>query len=311
VRVLVVGAGRMGRRHLRGLEGVADEVAVVDPRDDARREATAARSFATLDDALAAGPYDAAVLAETAAGRLERLRALVDAGIPSVLAEKPVEQSRERVAAAVETAAGADVRVNHFFRTLDLFSEIRARGGPFVLTVVGGAFGVACNGIHWLDLALHLSGDRGGRLLFGRLDEEAIASGRGERFRDFGGRALFGFDDGTTLFLSSSAGSSAPMQATIVQPTAQTVLLPHDAAAIAYRRDEQSDKPSYFYGADYGRSELMALTADDLWRSTERWARALAASEAPPHPTLAASQQAHSLLFDLLETSGDREFPIT
>jgi predicted dehydrogenase len=311
VKVLVVGAGRMGRRHLRGLAGVADELVVVDPREEARREAGAAESFATLEEALEGARYDAAVLAETAAGRLERLRAIVGAGVPSVLVEKPVEQSRDRVAAAVEAAGEADVRVNHFFRTLDLFAQVRARGGPFVLTVVGGAFGLACNGIHWLDLALYLSGDGGGRLLFGELDDAQIASGRGEQFGDYGGQALYGFADGTSLFLSSGSGSSAPMQATIVQPTAETVLFPHDAVAVAYRRAEGSDKPSYLYGADYERSELEALTPDDLWRSTERWGRAVAAGKAPSQPPLSASQQAHDLLFDLLELSGDRDFPIT
>jgi hypothetical protein len=291
--VLVVGAGRMGQRHLRGLAGIADELVVVDPREEARREAGAAESFAMLEEALGAARYDAAILAETAAGRLERLRAIVAAGVPSVLVEKPVEQSRDRVAAAVDAAGAADVRVNHFFRTLDLFAQLRARGGPFVLTVVGGAFGLACNGIHWIDLALYLSGDGGGRLLFGELDDSPISSGRGDQFGDYGGRALYGFADGSTMFLSSGSRSSAPMQATIVQPTAETVLFPHDAAAVAYRR------------------ELEALRPDDLWRSTARWGRAVAAGEPPSQPPLSTSHQAHELLFDLLELSGERDFPIT
>jgi Oxidoreductase family, NAD-binding Rossmann fold len=313
VKALVVGAGRMGLRHVRGLREVTEDVCVVDPREEARREAGVPQSFATLEAALEAESFDAVVLAETAAGRLERLLAVIAAGVPSVLVEKPLEQSRERVRAMLEAVRSrpADVRVNHFFRTLAVFASLRPRGGPFHVTVVGGAFGLACNGIHWIDLARHLSGDGGGRLLFGELDETPIGSGRGEQFRDFGGRALFGFDDGSRLFLSSDADSSAPMQATIVQPATETVLLPHDASAVAYRRDPASATPPYLYGAGYERSEGTALESDDLWRSTASWARGVAAGEAAPHPSLEISVLAHELLFDLLERSGEREFAIT
>ena len=313
MKVLVVGAGRMGLRHLRGLAEVTDDVHVVDPREEARRAAGAQASYATLEDALRETRYDAAVLAETADGRLERLRALLATGVRSILVEKPVEQSRERVRAALAaaTAPGADVRVNHFLRTLPLFEGLLALGGPFLASVVGGAYGLACNGIHWIDLVRHLSGDGGGRLSFGELDDTPIASGRGKRFRDYGGDAVFGFEDGSRLFLSSGPTSSAPMQVTIVQPAAATVLFPHDGAAVAYRRDATVDKPPFLYGADYERSEMPALGADDLTRSTERWARAVAAGEPPPHPSLESSARSHELLFDLLELSGDHEFPIT
>jgi predicted dehydrogenase len=315
VNVLLVGAGRMGRRHLRGLRAAGCAVTVVDPSPVAREAAgaDAAAAFESLADALAADAYDAAVLAETAAGRLERVAALAGAGMRSLLVEKPLEQSRARAhaLAAAATEAGADARVNHVFRTIGRFQELRALTGPFQLSVVGGAYGLACNGIHWLDLALYLSGDRGGRLLYGELDDVRIASGRGPLFGDFGGRALFGFDDGTRLFLSSDARSPAPMQATVVHAALESVLFPHDALAVDYRRDPKSETPPYRYGADFVRSESPALEADDLWRATEQWARGVAAGTPPPQPTIDRALVGHDLLFDLLETSGDHEFPVT
>ena len=308
---LVVGAGRMGLRHVRGLAAAGVGAAVVDPREQAREEALThpgvVRAFASLEEALAAEPYEAAILAETAAGRLERFEAIATAGISKLLVEKPVEQSRARVNALVAIARkrGVDARVNHFFRTLPLFDELRDAGAPFQMSVTGGAFGLACNGIHWLDLALYLSGDDGGTLLYGELDEVPIGSGRGAQFRDYGGRALFGFGD-SRLYLASAATSSASMHVVVEQPERQTVLLPRDERALVAERQPGTDLPAYRYGAGYVTRTVQALAADDLWRSTEHWVRG-----DDKHPTLAVSAVAHGLLFDLLETSGEREFAIT
>jgi hypothetical protein len=308
MRVLLVGAGRMGLRHLRGLHAAGAEVAVVDPRPEARAAVDGATAYAALEEALAAGGYDRAVLAETAAGRLERFRLVVDAGISTVLVEKPLEQSRARVAALVEAASAGrvDARVNHFFRRLDLFREARDAGGPFHVVVTGGAFGLACNGIHWIDLALFLSGDAAGRLLYGELDATPIASGRGADFRDYGGRGVYGFADGTRLYVSSAATSSAPMHAAVDQPSRQTILFPHDERAVVAERDPATALPAYRYGAGYLGREVPALEADELWRSTERWANGERLL-----PTVLESLRAHDLLFDLLETSGERHFAIT
>lgn len=288
----------MGRRHVRGVEAAGAEAITVDPRPDA------GAAFATLDEAIARGPYDAAILAETANGRLDRLRMLAEAGIPRVLAEKPLEQSRARVHELAETANGMDVRVNHYFRTLE---PIRAlRGEPFHLAVTGGAFGMACNGIHWIDLALFLSGDAGGALMHGELDSEPIASGRGAGFRDYGGRALYGFSDGSRLYLASAATSSAPMHAVLEQSARQLVLLPNEELAVRYDRASSNELPVYRYGAGYERSEAAALVGDDLWRSTVHWLH-----DGGEHPDVVTSVHAHDLLFDLLERSGEHVFAIT
>lgn len=307
VNVLLVGAGRMGIRHLRGLAEGGATANVVDPRADARSAITGAATYASVEEALAAGDYDAAVLAETAAGRLERFQRIAEAGIPRVLVEKPIEQSRTRTHAIVDVARrlGTDARVNHFYRTLPLFEELRRAGGPFHLSVTGGAFGLACNGIHWIDLAVWLSGGADGSLLHGELDDVVIESGRGPGFRDFGGRALFGFADGTRLFLDSVAASSAPMRVVITQRTRQTVIDPLELRTTVIERDPASTLPPYRYGADYHAHDSDPIQGEELWRSTTRW---LAGGS---HATLDESARSHDLLFDLLETGGQREFAIT
>jgi predicted dehydrogenase len=313
--VLVVGAGRMGKRHIQGLASGAHEVHAVDPWPEARSQATAlgATAHESIEEALYAGPYSAAVMAETAGGRLERLELLVGAGIRALLVEKPVEQSRERVRQTAELvrSSGVEARVNHFFRSLPIFEELRGAGGPNHVAVLGGAWGLACNGIHWIDLACYLSADAPGRLLYAALDRTPIASGRGPEFRDWGGRALFGFDDGTRLYLDSAAESSAPMHAVITGPARQTVLLPHEERALLYERDAAESLPAYRYGAGYSGREIAALEGESLVGSTRSWATAIERAEESALPDLERSVRAHDLLFDLLELEGEREFPIT
>jgi hypothetical protein len=306
--VVLVGAGRMGMRHLAGLvDAAAPEVRVVDPRPEARAEAERAassvRAYATLDEALEGG-VEAAVLAETAAGRLERVQAVVAAGAGRLLIEKPAEQSRGRFRELVAATRDTDARCNHHVRTLPFMRELREQGGPFQILVAGGAWGLACNGIHWIDVGVYLGG--GGRLLFGELEETRIASPRGAEFCDFGGRGVFGFDDGSRLVLASSSVSSAPMSAIVSMPRAQFFLDLHDDYAVAFRRDPASREPDYRYGAGYERSLLQGSHAVDLPGLTSAWYRGDRAL-----PTVEEAAPAHELLFDLLETGGGDRFPIT
>lgn len=96
------------------------------------------------------------------------------------------------------------------------------------------------------------------------------------------------------------------MHVVVDQPERQTVLLPDDERALVAERQAGTDLPAYRYGAGYVVRAIPALEVDDLWRSTQQW---IAGGGA--HPTLEVSVAAHDLLFDLLETSGDSEFPIT
>ncbi|WP_175985582.1 Gfo/Idh/MocA family protein [Microbacterium tenebrionis] len=90
-RVLIVGAGAMGRIHAAAVRAAGDVInAVVDA--DTRRARTldpGAELFLSVADALSAGGgLDAAVVATPSSAHLEQVRALAEAGVP-VLVEKP------------------------------------------------------------------------------------------------------------------------------------------------------------------------------------------------------------------------------
>lgn len=148
-------------------------------------------------------------------------------------------------------------------------------------------------------------------MLFGEIEATEIGSGRGPAFRDYGGRGLFAFEDGSRLFLSCSADSSASAIAAITLPDWQCVVDLEKDLAIVYERDFASTKPKYLYGADYTRREVSGIESVEFPEVTKGWIRWLEGRGKCSLPSLDEAALGHELLFDLLETSGGTEFAIT
>src|ERR1700742_1084522 len=91
-RMGLVGAGRMGRTHLRALAGsyILRVVAVADPLDSARAavEAPGISVHRDLAGMVRAGGLDGVLIASSSDTHLAGIAELADAGIP-ILCEKP------------------------------------------------------------------------------------------------------------------------------------------------------------------------------------------------------------------------------
>ncbi len=322
MNILLIGAGRMGIRHLRGTMGLNASVTVVDPRPEAIAEATKVHRESGASSSIRGFPhisavlektFDAAILSSTAQGRLEIFQAVMAKRIPHILVEKPVEQSRARFREFLNAAAtgGTTVRCDFYRRTLPFYDRFRNLNQPFALSVTGGAFGLGCNGIHWIDFAAHLSRSRKGRLLFGRIDETLIESGRGPLFGDLGGHGVFEFENGSRLDLQSIAQSSAPVVATLTFPGMQIVVDQDQDLAIIHERQPSSNMPNYRYGADYTRTEQLGVESADHSKVTQEWLQSIQSGSECRLPLLSDAAMSHELLFDLLESGGGKHFPIT
>ena len=139
VRVAVVGAGRMGRTHLRALAAApgADPAAVVEPVASVREELAAAglQTHASVEELLAAGGIDAALIAAPTDLHVELVAELAAAGLP-ILCEKPCGLRPHETADAMRSAAAAGIpfQVGYWRRFVPELVELRAE-------VVAGAFG--------------------------------------------------------------------------------------------------------------------------------------------------------------------------
>lgn len=144
VRIAVVGAGRMGRVHLEAL-ALTDRVvaaAVVDPDPAAAAHFAGAAhrraphsgsplaTFADADDLLAAGGYDAVLIAAPTTLHLDLVRRFAAADIP-VLCEKPCGLTAEEAAAAAAAAekAGVVLQVGYWRRFVPELRALRDRLG--------------------------------------------------------------------------------------------------------------------------------------------------------------------------------------
>jgi predicted dehydrogenase len=148
-RVLIVGVGSIGERHLRCFQKTDRcELIACEVNDKLRAEIQqrypAARAHATLEDALADGP-DVAVIATPAPLHLAQATRLVEAGA-HVLIEKPLCTTLDGLADLRTAIArtGKTVGVAYVYRVFPALAAMRAAlhsgrfGKPVQLVAVGG-----------------------------------------------------------------------------------------------------------------------------------------------------------------------------
>ena len=140
VRLAVIGAGRMGRTHLRALaraDGVA-VASVVEPVAAVREELAGIglRVWSSIDELLEHDGLDGAVVAAPTDLHLELVTRLAAAHVP-ILCEKPCgmrpDETREAVRAAAE--AGVVLQVGYWRRFVPALVALREQ-------LAAGAFGV-------------------------------------------------------------------------------------------------------------------------------------------------------------------------
>jgi predicted dehydrogenase len=321
MKILLLGGGRMGQRHLTGVLENAYAITLVEPKQEMQEmcrkivsdnSAIDFVSFSSVDD-LRDNNFDLAILSGPASGRLDQFKSLLKLGIKKFLIEKPLEQTRANTREFLKLAQEANVMVwsNHYRRSLDSYKELIALQEPLIITVTSGAMGLGCNGIHWIDFALHLTGQTSGKLLFGEIDELPIGSGRGPQFRDYGGRGLFSFPDGSRLFLSSTSASSAASVFSIMAQNQHWAVDQDAGKAIIHRQDKSLNHPNYLYGKDYSVDISEELERIDLVNHTSKFISDLKKGNDTGFPTLEMVLPGYELLFDLLECSGEKEFQFT
>jgi predicted dehydrogenase len=304
--------GVMGRRHLKGLVRAGFSVFACDPNPAAHAAARSELVQSGLpedclcfDQTLPAS-VDVAIFSETTTARFENFRSLLSrARVGRVLLEKPITANPDEhemyLSLAKANGIAERTQVNFIRRTwphVQHLADICSREKQFAMTLNGGAIGLGCMGIHYLDTFLCLSGDEMPAVRWANLSAETVKSGRGQQFEDFGGDFVLEGSRGR-LFASLSAGSSANV--------VMTVRGEHFMAQVDYnemqwkisRRRADSTMPFYRYGADYkiveqGRLEIPAMDA-----VTEGWALGRI-----DLPVLEQALVTHRLLDEILRAGG-------
>jgi myo-inositol 2-dehydrogenase/D-chiro-inositol 1-dehydrogenase len=159
-RIGLVGAGRMGRTHLAAISpsGLVTVAGVAEPDPQARAAAAAAGvpAYASMDELLAAGDLDGALIAVPTDRHVDVLGRVMAAGVPA-LCEKPCGLSVDEATtcAGLAADAGLVLQVAYWRRFVPELAALHQR-------ILGGELGdiLAVNCYQW-DAAPPVAGFRG------------------------------------------------------------------------------------------------------------------------------------------------------
>ncbi|MFM8867506.1 MAG: Gfo/Idh/MocA family protein [Ilumatobacteraceae bacterium] len=165
MKVAIIGAGRMGRRHVEACQRAGySVVALADTKIDAAKEAAAlapgAVAFDSVDGLLGMSGIDVVAIATTTVSHCELAIAAMEAGVRLVLVEKPLGRSLAECDEVIAVSQRTDSRVavNHPYRHMQHMRSLielmrsEAFGGVSSMHIVGGNGGLAMLFTHFVDL---------------------------------------------------------------------------------------------------------------------------------------------------------------
>ena len=336
MKILIIGAGRMGLRHAIGVSNATnvEKITIVDVSEDALKNAKVHLSdstnyqkftFRTSDYLDSNNNYDVGIIATTAQDRLSICKKVVRFGCEYILIEKPLGQNLSDVIRLVDffktTSAKAFVNLNmrlypDYLKLKNDIKNFSQFNGEKTITINTGTLGIGANGIHYLDYLIFLLDADEVKLISGKIDKEKIPSARGPQFNDFGGCCLLEFYANEikvgTAFISMSANSTVFGGIDIVSSHGRITINESSGKRIDYLRDSNSDMPMNRYHADYLKPLTYDFSSPPLSDLTKNWINSLS-NKKSVLPNLEESILAHQIMFEWLskDKSEDNHFPIT
>lgn len=332
MNVLIIGAGRMGVRHLQGVLNTKDceRVMMLDINPEALVSAAKAvkydpRLSTCLVSEFQAEAMDVCIIASTAKNRRPLIDLAVRCGCQWLMIEKPLGQSLKEVEDLIAYTATLPLTtvVNLNMRLYEPVRKLKAdlttlpqMQGDKTFTLNTGTLGIGCNGIHFLDEVFFLLDADHAEIVAAEIDDRLIPSGRGGDFCDFGGWAVIKFYKGVEycgkLMISMAADSPVFGGWEIVAPYARIVIDEIAATRRTLLRRIDSTMPLYRYAADFEEQPVEKYEAPFLGDLTTQWINGLSKG-INLLPELSESLKAHKLMFDWLSYSKTHQdnFPIT
>lgn len=338
MKVVIIGAGRMGVRHAQGIDTMTEisEICLTDISENSLIDATKAvanskniekfkfimaEDFAKLNET-----YDIAIIASTAGDRLETLSNVIQKKVKHVLLEKPLGQSVEEVKKIkdyLDQYPDVQSYVNFSMRLTPSLIQLKKdlqtipqMIGPKTISVNTGAIGIGANGIHLLDMCFFLFDADRATIVASEIEEIVIPSGRGPQFNDFGGWSVIKFYKNDEyqgkLLLSISATSTPFGPIEIIGSHGRIHYDEVRETRIDSLRNENSELPVYRYHGDYLPDSTLEFVSLTLSQLTHFWIDNLIKGERVL-PEVKDSVTIHEVLFDWLSKSKTHSklYPIT
>jgi predicted dehydrogenase len=277
--VAVVGAGRMGRRHMQVVKDLGLELAgICDVSAEALAAAAAEHRIGPerlFDDArrlLDVARPDCVIVATTAPTHGPYTRLAAEAGVRHVLCEKPMAVSLAECDRMIEVCAarGTRLAVNHQMRFMEQYTvprsiiESDAFGGLASVTVAAGNFGMAMNGTHYFEMFRFMTGEPP-ETVTAWFSARPVPNPRGPEFEDRAGAVRLVTASGKRFYMEIGDDQGHGVKVVYAGPRGQIVV---DELAgtmqLDIRREEHREAPTTRYGMPADRSERTLRPADSV-----------------------------------------------
>lgn len=276
-RLLLIGAGELGSRHLQSMVSVTgccidvvepDNVSVENARQRLAQVPNGARAVRFLQSInQLSSEYDFALIATGAAVRFELSQALLrHSKVHYLVLEKVLFQRPEHYAQMQLLIDQYQVKayVNCPRRCYPLYQQLKNFiSTPLRMQVQGNMWGMACNSIHFIDLVSFLTSESLLSVDTSRLGPSLPSKRAG--YLEVSGHLSCGFSQGSVLNLSSSKDEQLPLSVNIEVTCEDTIFKVDEVKGDVQKRGELepviSGLPMQY------QSQLTATVVSDLLSS--------------------------------------------
>lgn len=294
IRAVLLGAGRMGRRHLQAARDLnCHIVGVADPNNDAleitQKEQSLAPALLFTDPLrmLEQTRPECVIVATTAPSHGILTCAAAEVGAKYVLCEKPMATSLADCDRMMDVChrMGTRLAINHQMRFMEQYCEpkrILIEAGGFTgVQVCAGNMGAVMNGTHYFEMMRFMSGEPIAEVA-AWFSGERVPNPRGPDFFDQAGSIRAITNSGRRFYLECSADQGHGVTTTFAARYGQVFV--DELAGLMYatvRESSHRELPTTRYGMP-ATNTIRAIPAPDMVVLSRRVLQALLSGEDYP-----------------------------
>lgn len=296
MKTVVIGTGRMGRRHIQVVKEMGLElVGICDPMPEALTLAEKEQGipkeihFSDSAEMIKKLRPECVVIATTAPTHCEYTCLAAENGAKFILCEKPMAISMQQCDQMLDACKkfGAKLAINHQMRFMEQYIEPKKLinspeyGGLASVTVVAGNFGIAMNGTHYIEMFRYMT-DENPAEVSAWFSADKVPNPRGPQFEDRAGSVRITTASGKRFYMEVGSDQGNGLKVIYAGRNGQIMVEELSGRMTLIAREEQyRDLPTTRYGMPSQTSE-QTITPADVIAPTRAVLEALIQGANPP-----------------------------
>lgn len=264
MKVVVIGVGRMGRRHVQVVQDLGlSLVGICDLNSDALKicqqenNISPDKHYSSVEKMFKKTHPDCVIIATTSPMHCDYTCLAAESGAHYILCEKPMAISLDQCNRMIAVCKQQDtcLAINHQMRFMEQYTEPKkiiyseTFGGLGSVTVVGGNFGMAMNGTHYFEMFRYMA-DEEPHEVTAWFSEEKVPNPRGPQFEDRAGSVRITTALGKRFYMDISTDQGHGIKVIYTGRYGQLVVdeLKGDMF-LSVRNEEERNLPTTRYGS--------------------------------------------------------------